>query len=99
MVSCPFHVAFEFFPETKLLDTTYDAKAFPKFSLVLDLESDSIVLRRCELFFDHLLGCILILNLGLRWIILLSIISILVIDLILNHLKIIVSQHIWTNLG
>ena len=91
MVSGPFHVAFEFFPETKLLDTANDAKTFTKFSLVLDLESDSIVLIRNELFLGHLFRCIFILDLWLRWSILLSIISIFVIHLVLNHFKIIVS--------
>ena len=99
MVSCPFHVAFEFFPETKLLDTAHDAKTFTKFSLVLDLESDSIVFIWCELFLCHLFRRIFILDLWLRWSVLLSVISIFVIHLVLYHFKIIVSQHVRTNLS
>ena len=99
MVSGPFHVAFEFFPETKLLDTAHDAKTFTKFGLVLDLESDSIVLICNELFLGHLFRRIFILNLWLRWSILLSVISIFVIHLVLYHFKIIVSQNVWTNLS
>ena len=99
MVSSPFHVAFEFFPETKLLDPAHDAKAFPKFGLVLDLESDSIILTWLELFLrHHHFRGIFILYLWFLWSILLSIISIFVIHLILNHFKVIVSHHIWTNL-
>ena len=98
MVSSPFHVAFEFFPETKLLNTTNDAKTFTKFGLVLDLESDSVILKRL-IFLLERFRRIFILNLLLRWSILPNIISIFIIDLILNHLKIIVIHHVWTNLG
>ena len=98
MVSCPFHMTFEFLPESQLFDTSDYAKTFTEFCFVVDFESDGIILRSLV----NEIWSFFVLNLGFFcWfgLILIKSISIFVINLIFNHLKIIIIHNIWTRLS
>jgi hypothetical protein len=91
----PLEMALKLLPEAQLFNASHDAQTFPKFSLVLDFESNSEIFHFVIKFLRRIF--VLQLDILILFDILISE-SVFVVDLVFNHFKIVVIQNVGASL-